>query len=386
MAETNELLYSLRSGNNYYRVDGQQAEIFGVPRVKATNAQTHESCYLVPVDADLQNTIILMYGRRLVPFPPERCTRNAYWRQRGRLSDAEPFSEEWLRDHCFDYLIERPLDTSLFMWPIDIVRSQDALNLVFPLRDTTQYESLHGLLGNLFTKNRRRFAEEAVSHNPVARNVAMGLLTVFDNLERTRCVYGGFDIAHMYFDKGDSSHVLCDFNESAAIDTRASDGAIVSLDLSRRMTGEYVLPFYWLKMKHGDISVTLFNRYAQRFAFAAMLFRLLVGRLPYDGRSIEPAWADNIDEEAHELWLRQYQAERPVFIFDPNDLSNAVGGPDAPEIDRHFVANWQKLPEAVRREFEAVFDTANVLFEGEKRHFPTARRWRELLLPLLTAK
>ena len=73
-----------------------------------------------------------------------------------------------------------------------------------------------------------------------------------------------------------------------------------------------------------------------------MLFYLLMGRHAYDG-SLLAGYPDD-DPYNHYVKFRDYH-KMPVFIFDPEDRSNAIG---TFEEERGTVVLWEEAPEELR--------------------------------------
>lgn len=370
--------YSCRSGGNYYRAESERIEVFGTPRQVVTHMPSGTRHYLVPCDPFTREAMQAYIDDDPLRYPPARRGRDWWWRTNG-MTDDEPFNPKWMDDHYWDYLIERPLNRDLFVWPVDVLVAESGRQLVFPIRrDLADFRPLRDALANINDRPRPQFAWSAAMHDRHAVPLVNGLLAVWQELERCGYLYGGFSIDHMYVETANPGHVICDFNQSTLGSCGLSDGDgddRGTVTLIGRLTGEYLDPYQWSRSDGRSVSI---DAESERFTLAAMLFRVMVGRMPYDGRAIEPDWAANTDAQMHEVWVRQYQND-PVFIFDPQDEGNIVGGDDSPESDRHFVANWRQVNPAMRDLFVSVFRTDNAMRTGDEPTFPTARQWRQTL-------
>lgn len=90
------------------------------------------------------------------------------------------------------------------------------------------------------------------------------------------------------------------------------------------------------------------------FAVAAILFRLMIGRLPYQGWQIEQNthvfdsnYYDLDREDAYRSYFERYHGSG-CFIFDPTDDSNCLSSGIEEDLPRE---RWKKLPERIRTMF-----------------------------------
>ena len=394
---------SCRSGGNAYRSTDIAVDVFGTTRQVVTHAVSGASYYLVPCDPHVAQAITdhLAYDMR---FYPPYYRSDAEWWHRGDVRDASLFGDgrdgrdkqdrrsgggdgdrldAWMDDHYWDYLIERPANPTLFLWPMDVADASgdDFRQLVFPMRDLHGYVPLSHVLSNINDRPRPEFAWHAAVNDAALAPLSKGLIAVFAELEQIGYLNGGFDIGRMYYQADDPSHVVCDFSQTMirvdGLPPLGGAGQRTAVTLPNLVTGEYVDPYAWSRMDNGSGPLHI-DRLSERFTLAAMLFRLLVGRMPFDGRAVEPQWSMNTDAQMHDVWVRAYQSS-PVFIFDPRDTSNTVGGEDAPESERHFVDNWNKLTPQVRGMFLSVFRNEKATRLSDSIDYPTPEQWRDVL-------
>ncbi len=85
------------------------------------------------------------------------------------------------------------------------------------------------------------------------------------------------------------------------------------------------------------------------FAVAVLLFYILIGKYPYDGRLMDGVGAATELEQA--AWYEAYR-KNCVFIFDRNDHRNSVG---TFAHEAKFGQRWEALPADVRAVFTETF-------------------------------
>ena len=90
------------------------------------------------------------------------------------------------------------------------------------------------------------------------------------------------------------------------------------------------------------------------FAVAAILFRMMIGRLPYQGWQIEQNthvfdsnYYDLDREDAYRSYFERYHGSG-CFIFDPTDDSNCLSSGIEEDLPRE---RWKELPERIRTMF-----------------------------------
>ncbi|MCD8028132.1 MAG: hypothetical protein LUF02_05635 [Erysipelotrichaceae bacterium] len=104
-----------------------------------------------------------------------------------------------------------------------------------------------------------------------------------------------------------------------------------------------------------------YDYYSEMYAIATILFKLLIGRYPYEGSLMDgiPKCSDNGDISSCDIgkdndfkyWIRQY-ISHPVFIFDFNDERNAIGRLAHEKI---CVRRWNSLTDKLKKCFTLCF-------------------------------
>ena len=278
--------------------------------------------------------------------------------------------------------IEYPVDIRQFLWPVDLVElpENNRLAWVFKERPMPKRRPIKDLLylppSRLGWKNER-----------VMRTVR-SLLTAFGELHAGGYVYHAFDIRTIYVeDKTDE--VVVDFSHAMARHLfRADHRDIVYKD---DVLIEYQPP--WADYLEKPIAVS--SLYDDYYSIAAMLFKLMVGLLPYQGKSTGGYYNRlrnplNDDSVYYEQMMRQYflrdapdsagsrgkERAIPVFVFDPDDDSNAIGEFSEDEL---LTERWEELPGEIREMFLKTFSKDNSRLAPERRTLYSAGEWLSAL-------
>ena len=108
------------------------------------------------------------------------------------------------------------------------------------------------------------------------------------------------------------------------------------------------------------------DRLTDRYSLAVILFMLLIGDHPLEGRKTNvPALTGKYD--------RRFFGEEPLFIFDEDDRSNApVDG-----LHRNAISFWNVFPSFVQKAFQISF-SQDSLQKGERRLLE--RQWLNVLV------
>ena len=261
------------------------------------------------------------------------------------------------------YFVEHPIDIKNVLWPIDIVLlSCGNLGLIFRKRAFPKMEGIKTLLYNTALLTWER---------PEIRKLAEHFLTVFDQIHTGGYAYHAFDITKIYYNPK-TYEVLVDFSLGMTRHLGSiSHGETVD---SKEISVEFLPP--WKVQSKGE-DMTLSDDY---YAISAMLFRLLLGRMPYQGRLMDGQgdMMDHMrdtDPVEHERMFKVYH-ENPYFIFDPTDTRNAIG---LYTHEEKYVMLWEALPKTVREMFIRTFSAANLTAAPENRELYSPRQWLDAL-------
>ena len=322
-SENRDMVFSSLSGYNFYNIVNQFVDEYEKDKALAVH-ELNGSEVEIRYDANLSNSIVL---------------------------------EKW------KYFIEHPIDISSILWPVDIIRSDEGkYGLVFRRRAFPPLKSFKEILYNDSKLDWRNTDIQRLINN---------FLDLCSKLHNGGYVYHCFDIDRMRYNPKDMS-ILFDFSLSM---TRKSDDVEKSEKVSHLDVGiEFLAP--WQELLE-DNMMTLIDDY---YSITAILFRLMIGRMPYQGRLMDGNghmmnYLQDTDENNHITMFRKYR-EQPVFIFDDQNKENAIGIFSEEEI---YIERWNALPESIKKMFNDVLNEKNVKKDAEKRIYYSPDEWLNIL-------
>ena len=327
------VLYSCCSGHNFYFSDDlRQHEVFGKPKRIIEHVKTGLPFYVTPFPDDLNNDFELEY---------------------------------WVE------LIRKPVILKHFIWPVDVIAlptedGRDRYALVFPIRALVEFESVETLLSD----NTQQAAKHDVRmgwDKKWVKEFVSELLLAWCHFDDSNYAYHEFSVENIFRQK-DKHNVLFDFSFSTQ---KAEDLYSTRFVNKKRINPDYADSFYYL-----DERESLMDMASNYYSIAVVLFKLLIGRLPYQGKVMtgEP----NETEGEHKNWIKIYH-KRTYFIFDEKDHTNRIGGETGFANDDTYVERWNELPQHVRNMFHNVFQAANVLRRADELIFYSPKQWKEAL-------
>lgn len=214
-----------------------------------------------------------------------------------------------------------------FLWPVDVAEgsgSTPTSMLVFREPPETGLTSLADWIAQRSITESQEDAQTAV-------RFIRQLLLDADCFYRCGFAYSGWDANRIYLKK-DGSGFLYDF--CAHTDRIRACKAYPS-DAAARIGCDPVLPHYGSDLDY--------------FALCSLLFQVLVGLRPYQGRLMDGIGNQTAVEQA--AWSETYR-ENCVFLFDPDDRRNSIG---TFAHEEQFVRRWMQLPDDVRNTFSFIF-------------------------------
>ena len=217
-------------------------------------------------------------------------------------------------------LIQRGAPSSYFLWPEELVERGDEFGYLMPLA-RADYQPLSFLLSGRLP----HYYSAAIN---------AGLLLA----ENMRLLHAGGGLCYRDISDG---NVLYRPDDG---DIRIIDNDNVSVDgTPARMLGtaSYMPPEVVLRKVAA-------SKYSDLHALAVLLFRLLVRHHPLLGSFQDDDSFIGVGEDERD---RVLYGERPLFIFDPDDVRNR---PD-PQQDRVALLLWPGLPAFIKRTFIKVF-------------------------------
>lgn len=230
-----------------------------------------------------------------------------------------------------------------FFWPVDLVEVTDSngsteLRFVFPCR----YESKRLALSEL--SKREIFL--GIENNHI-KPIILNIINAFDSLYKNEYLYHIWDDNIIFVNEKDYS-ILLPFSDkiSFGLDSKRS------LLLSEYHT-EFIDPYVFKFEKAYDF-------YSEMYILSSLIFRLLIGRFPFEGSLMDGITKDTDFE--FQQWVQKYTSQ-PIFIFDKNDKRNALGTFSNEEV---FINRWQMLTEEIRSMFLSTFEESNLMRKNNK--------------------
>lgn len=240
-------------------------------------------------------------------------------------------------------LIKKGSPNKDFLWPIDIARSNkktSSFGYIMDIR-TSEYKSLFDLM-------KRRAKPSFYTLVTAAYN----LVNAFHALHAKGLSYCDISHGNVFFNDKNGDILICD-NDNVTVSGSASHGV---LGTQRFMAPEIV-------RKEGSP-----NTYTDLYSLAVLLFYMLHIHHPLEG-ALE-ANIKVLDNPAMEL----IYGNKPVFIFDPNDISNRP----VPGYQDNAVIFWNIYPKFLQDLFVKSFTVG--LKEPQQRISTT--EWKQRLLQL----
>ena len=267
--------------------------------------------------------------------------------------DASAAKSKWR------FFIENPIDIKNIIWPFDIVELPNGdAGLVFRARAFPKLVPIKTLMYNSSLLGWTK---------PDIKEIVTNLLYTFDNLHKGGYTYHIFDMDKIFYN-AQSKDVLFDFSAGISISPK-SEFADSYID-KQCVALEFLPP--WKDFSSRD-SLSLFDDY---YSISALLFRLLIGRMPYQGRLMD-GHGDlmdhmrDIDEDDHIRMIEHYHSH-PVFIFDRNDKSNSIG---LYTHEERIVELWADLPEKIKDMFADVFSSENLNLPNSAKRMYKPHEW-----------
>ncbi len=271
--------------------------------------------------------------------------------------DLDSVNEKWR------YFVENPVDISSVLWPIDIVDLPDGIiGLVFRKRALPKLEPLKNLLYNSLLLSWKKDEIKQITAN---------LLLTFSDIHENGYAYHSFDVEHIYFSRSNGK-VFFDFSIGMA---RHFDSKVIESKVDfDSISIEFLPP--WRSFED-RAHLSLVDDY---YSISALIFRLLIGRMPYQGRIMDGQGdmmdlLRDVDPADHYRMFEHYHSN-PIFVFDPNDKRNSIG------LYTHEEKNvelWEDLPDEIKLMFIETFSNSNVAAPQSEKKLYKPSEWYDAL-------
>lgn len=271
--------------------------------------------------------------------------------------DLDSVNEKWR------YFVENPVDINNVLWPIDIVDLPDGIiGLVFRKRALPKLEPLKNLLYNSFLLSWKKDDIKKITAN---------LLLTFSDMHENGYAYHSFDAERIYFNRG-NGRVFFDF--SIGMERHFDNKVAESKVDFNSVSIEFLPP--WCSFEDRAL-LSLVDDY---YSVSALIFRLLIGRMPYQGRIMDGQGdmmdlMRDVDPAEHYRMFEHYHAN-PIFVFDPNDKRNSIG---LYTHEERNVELWEELPEEIKRMFIETFSSDNIAAPKSEKKLYKPSEWYDAL-------
>ena len=280
-----------------------------------------------------------------------------------RFSDQPRWINGWRN------IIEYPADSEFYLWPVDVVSYFDGTNqkqgLVFQRQSfpAKSFPQLEPLKKFLYTDELLDWRTEPV------KRFLYHFLDCAIHLNNGGYAYFDYNLDRIYYNPQDMN-VLFDFTpyitrlDGDRYRSEKIPGADVAI--------EFLAP--WVPAE-GTVQVDLICEY---YAIAAILFRAMIGRMPYQGRQMDGHGnimnlLTDTDAMLHRQMFLVYRSN-PRFIFEPGQHENTIGQFDN---EKKYKERWKALPEQIQTMMMQVLCMKNAKADNLDRVVYSPQEWME---------
>lgn len=308
-------LYSVCSGYNYYTVEDRSINVLGAERRIIRHFKTGEEyCYI-------------------------------------DIAENRNYIDHWIK------MIRHNVECSHISWPVDIIEHDEKYALVFP------YEYVPRKLRPLKELFTGKVIGDSITWGKAHFELMSDFLNAMIALDEAGYAYYGLSDDHcIYFN--DKNKIFIGFTKYITWSDHAFVVDVHGID------HQYADPFFYTEDSKGRMD--LLSMY---HTVSVFLFRLLIGKLPFDGH-IMAAIPDRGEYE----WINYYHKNSIYFIFgdEADDKCANLLGEMADEED--YINRWQALSPEMRDYFSRVFQHKNVMRECTP-FYVTPQQWKQILTP-----
>ncbi len=213
------------------------------------------------------------------------------------------------------------------IWPVDVVFQIDAPEQFFFVFKNITYQKARPLSQMIEERN---VVPQTMSPEKIRLYVGIVVDTAAD-FYRHGYAYYGWNADHIWMAE-ESDRLYFDFVQN--VDCRKSTKPFPT-------EKNHILYCDPLKVAYDDS--------LDYFALIVLLFYLLIGKFPYDGKLMSGIGKSNPAEM--EIWYESYR-KNCIFIFDPINHSNEIGAFSSEE---RYIERWKSLPQDLREQLISCF-------------------------------
>ena len=306
-----QLLFSVCSGYNYYTVTERRINILGSERQVIRHYKTGEEYFIAEV------------------------AKNDFYLDR------------------YISIIRRCVSSSHIEWPIDIVKFNEEYYLVFSFVNIPRkLFPLKKLLTDDVIGDNIKYGKQ---HFELVSDFLDAMIELdeggyaFYGLSDDDCIY--------YFD----NRIFLSFKKTITSKDHPFPLSFHSVD------PQYADPYFFTeKANHSMDYLSMYH------TVSVILFRLLIGKLPYDG-SIMASVPDRGEYE----WINYYHGNSIYFIFGDESDSDGRNKIGVFASDEMYIERWNKLSPEIQDFFTRIFQHKNAMRESTP-FYITPRQWKEI--------
>lgn len=275
------------------------------------------------------------------------------------------FKDITLKQDKWKQYIEYPPDVEMLEWPVDIVvryeERSERIGLVFRKKAYPKLTSIKKILYNDLLLDWRKDNIRTIINN---------FLTKMDSIDKCGYFYHDFNLQKIKYD--DNYRIFIPFNLSI---TRSNEQNNYKERIDKKELSIECIP-PWIDWNEEE---TYMGRECAYYSIAVILFRLMIGRMPYQGRFMDD-WGGimnelkDTDETIHIQMFKEY-IKQSVFIFEENSL-NSIGDITYEE---KFVERWEQLPHDMQKMFIEVFSHKNIISKETERVVYSPEEWLNII-------
>lgn len=244
------------------------------------------------------------------------------------------------------YIVQPP-DSNIFRWPIDIVEVKDTIfaekgniGIVFLKRGFPALKQLKELIYD---------DSQLDWTNSNTQLLIKNFLASLSLLEKQGYSFISFNIEKIFYDPTNYK-LFFDFSPSTLKLTSINIEKKYSF-LDNDISIDFIPP--WVDYD----KINKVNKKFGYYSVASLLFRLMIGRMPYQGSLLDGCGQimNNLmdtDPKQHFDRMREY-LQTPIFIFDKNDTSNSIGEFGD---EKKYIERWSGLADELKIMFDSTFN------------------------------
>ena len=240
-------------------------------------------------------------------------------------------------------LIKRPV-FEYFRWPVDIMVKDNVYYLIYDIIPTVNYKSLAELCQD---KDYLGLDKKKI------RNITINFINAFLSIYKKQYLFFGLDDDYIFIDQ-DNDSVLINMYTSIYI----KRNAIVFFEMQEYFS-EVIDPYSYENRSIDPDDVNkdkyTYDTVSEHYAFASLLFRLMIGLYPFEGPNMAAYTFDPLTEN-NRNWIYHY-LQTAIFIFDEENKNNSIANLNRFEDN---VNRWNMLTERLQTMFRRTFSQRNV--------------------------